>query len=109
LLAVVLAYRPLFPHDDQSLLNLMCSHSALLLEQKAMIEQLREQNQELTQANQELEAFAYSVSHDLRTPLRHIEGFAELLRDGLATEPAQVYLERIFSATGRMTHMIDVF
>ena len=108
-LAVTLAHRPLFPEDDQSLLNMMCRHSALMLDQKRLIEQLREQNQELVHANQELEAFAYSVSHDLRTPLRHIEGFAELLRDSTEQAPTPVYLERILGATSRMGHMIDVF
>jgi PAS domain S-box-containing protein len=65
---------------------------------------------DLVVANRELEAFAYSVSHDLRAPLRHLDGFAELLRksqyDQLDTQ-GQRYLDKISSSAQRMGRLID--
>jgi light-regulated signal transduction histidine kinase (bacteriophytochrome) len=65
---------------------------------------------ELKSVNAELEAFSYSVSHDLRAPLRSIDGFSQaLLEDALEQlDPSsQDYLRRIRSATQKMGHLID--
>lgn len=65
---------------------------------------------ELSQANQELEAFAYSVSHDLRAPLRAIDGFSRILTERYADkldEAGQSYLERVRNAASRMGELID--
>lgn len=65
---------------------------------------------ELQAANQELEAFSYSVSHDLRAPLRAIDGFSQALLDDYANQlddQAMDYLNRVRAATQRMGHLID--
>ena len=70
----------------------------------------REWSSELERANSELEAFSYSVSHDLRAPLRAIDGFSgALLADHSAQldEQGREYLERVRGATQRMTQLID--
>ena len=71
---------------------------------------LAERTAALQEANEELEAFSYSVSHDLRTPVRHIKGFSALLRR--AVEPhldlkTTHYLTVIDEAAARMNVLID--
>ncbi|NJD06973.1 MAG: PAS domain S-box protein [Methylococcaceae bacterium] len=69
-----------------------------------------ERTAELEQANQELEAFAYSVSHDLRAPLRHIDGFVGLLKKKNAAifdEQSLHYMATISDAAKRMAALID--
>jgi signal transduction histidine kinase len=66
--------------------------------------------EQLTMANRELEAFSYSVSHDLRTPLRHVLGFAGILREKAASqldESNQHYLKIISESVTRMGELID--
>jgi PAS domain S-box-containing protein len=69
-----------------------------------------ERTAELQAVNQELEAFAYSVSHDLRTPLRSIDGFSQALQqdyaDRLDAEGVH-YLQRVQAASQRMGQLID--
>jgi PAS domain S-box-containing protein len=69
-----------------------------------------ERTEQLQAANRELEAFAYSVSHDLRAPVRHIAGFVELLHQQLASQldpQATHYIAVISKAASRMGMLID--
>jgi len=65
---------------------------------------------ELHIVNKELESFSYSVSHDLRAPLRHIDGFVELLKTQIRNvldEKSLHYLNVISESAGRMARLID--
>jgi signal transduction histidine kinase len=73
-------------------------------------EELHRKAAELEQANQELEAFSSSVSHDLRAPLRHIDGFVDLLRQDCGAalgSSSQHYLGIISNSAKRMGTLID--
>ena len=65
---------------------------------------------ELISANKELEAFSYSVSHDLRAPLRHMNSYSQLLIEGYASSlpaDAQRYLHAIHDSASHMAQLID--
>jgi PAS domain S-box-containing protein len=77
---------------------------------KRLNEDLRQRTMELESANKELEAFAYSVSHDLKTPLVVIIGFGQKLLDRLSEKldaRATEYLHHIRKATEQMTNLIE--
>jgi signal transduction histidine kinase len=113
-------------HDKLSTLNIelkedLQERAALLLQLTAEVQernleleqrtrQLEERTSELENANRQLESFSYSVSHDLRAPLRAISGFALILaqrhRDSLNPQ-AQHYLDNIVEASTHMGRLID--
>ncbi len=82
-----------------------------LYEANARLEKRVEQRTwELEAVNKEMEAFNYSVSHDLRAPLRRIDGFSQALHEEYADqlgEQGQDYLQRICRAVGHMSELID--
>jgi PAS domain S-box-containing protein len=79
-------------------------------ELKASKERERERATQLEASNQELEAFSYSVSHDLRAPLRGIDGFSQALLEDYADQldtQGKDYLQRVRAASQRLEHIID--
>jgi len=73
-------------------------------------EDLRQRAAQLEAANKELEAFSYSVSHDLRAPLRSIDGFSHVLLEDYSDQlpdEGRGYLERVRAAAQRMAVLID--
>jgi PAS domain S-box-containing protein len=73
-------------------------------------QRVRERTAELEASNKELEAFTYSVSHDLRAPLRHIDGFSKILLEDFSAQlslDGRRHLERVRQATVHMGHLVD--
>ncbi len=110
-----------YNHDDITHFKLVAAEFEKIFKQRAADEAIRnlnidlenkvqERTAQLSAANQELEAFAYSVSHDLRAPLRAIEGFSQALMEdhAAALEPSALeYLKRVSSEAQRMARLID--
>ena len=117
LLFVTLPRAALFVSDDLALLAAACNETGVQLDnlmmrerQQALITELGERSEELAAVNKELEAFSYSVSHDLRAPLRHISGFTDLLQKSPGPdldERRLRYLRLISESAGKMGELID--
>jgi PAS domain S-box-containing protein len=114
---VVVASRWSLRRDEQEHPVAVMETNNDVTERKRREEEIRDLNQELAKrstelqgTNKELEAFAYSVSHDLRAPLRHIVGYAELLQKrahSLLDEKSRQYISTILESTKRMGNLID--
>ncbi len=86
------------------------AQEAILELNAALEDRVQERTAALEAANKELESFAYSVSHDLRAPLRSIQGFSQILLEEYADQldaRAQNYLTRVKDGGEWMSHLID--
>ncbi len=106
--------------DDNGIITGILCVSFDITARKKMEEELNKLNielehrvnvrtEQLQQANQDLEAFAYSVSHDLRAPIRHIDGFSKLMYKAVPdpSETITQHYHRIIDSSRRMAHMVD--
>ncbi|WP_189092251.1 GAF domain-containing protein [Deinococcus ruber] len=106
---------PIFRHHqwtaaDRALLITTVQYLGLVLARAQSYDALAQSNRELQASNSELEAFTYSASHDLRTPVRHVMAFAELAQKALEKTPndkAQQYLGIVKQGAQRMNALID--
>jgi PAS domain S-box-containing protein len=114
---VVVSSRWSLRRDEQERAVAILETNNDITERKRREEEVQRLNQELAKrsldlegANKELEAFAYSVSHDLRAPLRHMSGYTELLQKRVSSvldEKSHRYMQTIQESAKRMGNLID--
>ncbi len=108
--AVDYVFTPIIPEILRAKVSVFVDLFHKTREIKRHEQRLHEKNLELEATNKELEAFSHSVSHDLRAPLRHIDGFSRILLENHGAQLDQQgkeYLERVCGATRRMSQLID--
>src|SRR6202166_1458598 len=114
---VVVASRWSLRRDEQERPAAILETNNNITERKRREDEIQGLNQELAKRsadlesiNKELEAFAYSISHDLRAPLRHMAGFTELLQkkaSSVVDEKSNHYMAMILDSAKRMGNLID--
>ena len=100
----------LFQQAQQEIVERKRAEQEVHLLNEALEQRVAERTAELATSNQELEAFAYTVSHDLRAPLRAIDGFSRIVANEYAAEidkDGRRYLRLVSENVERMSQLID--
>jgi signal transduction histidine kinase len=103
------ASRPPYTRDDLYLVQDLADRAALAIDNSRLVDGLErrvaERTQALETANRELEAFAFSVSHDLRSPLRVIDGFSQMLEEDCGPQLDDSARRKLSVIRGNALHM----
>ena len=99
-----------FSEGDRILAETLAASAAIAIENARFVQDLNRQTEELRLRNEELDAFAHTVAHDLKTPLSLVTGYADMLRenfDVLHPDEISMYLNQLIDNSMRMNHIIE--
>jgi DNA-binding response OmpR family regulator len=99
-----------FTDADRILAETLAASAAIAIENARFFQDLNHQAEELRQRNEELDAFAHTVAHDLKTPLSLVAGYGDMLRENFTyLHPDEInnYLRQIIDNSMRMNHIIE--
>jgi len=99
-----------FKPSDLTLLEALGASAAIAIDNARLVEALRRRSAELEVSNRELEAFAHTVAHDLKAPLTHVIGYADVLyemEDEVEASQRREYLQTIRRSSRKMASIID--
>ena len=99
-----------FDASDDALIGTLATWAAIAIDNARLVEALRQRTVELQARNEELDAFAHTVAHDLKNPLSLILGYSELLEQGFSTLPEKLQqqcLQTILQSSTKMQNIVD--
>jgi signal transduction histidine kinase len=99
-----------FDETDITLLETLAASAAIAIDNADLVEALRRRTTELQERNEDLDAYAHTVAHDLKGPLAHMIGFAQVLEQSFAELPAEAlrrHLRTISQSGRKMNNIID--